>query len=351
MHKNSHAEQHYPVFLSVVMVVNSYVDQIESALQDLTKLLENSVEDYEIILIENGRTDFRDEIIEKIVGADGFYNVQMYKLRGAVSEDEATWVGIKHSLGDYVVVMDYASDDFNIILEMLKCSANGSEVVFAKNKIQQRHSFLYSIGYNVFNKLWNVVNKFNLDEDAPRFRLINKNVINFIMRQSQPEVTHRYLPATSGFTISNIEYEAPLRVLKKRVVSGSVDIGLRLIASSTRSPLRWVTSISFLGAVANLVYSVYVILIGIFKSNVVEGWVTLSLQNSGMFFCLLLVLFVLSEYILNISSALNSESRSDISREFTSSKIGRMEKLNVETINSDVWDRAKETGAKLKSGK
>ena len=338
MHKHKILEERYPVFLSVVMVVNFFSDDVEDILNNATKLIENRVEDYELILIENGRSGFDDEKISALVGPDGFYNVQIYRLTRNVSEDEASWIGIKHSLGDYVAVIDCASDDFSVILGMLEYAASGAEVVFASNKVQQRQSILYSVGSLVFNKLWLLVNKFNLEKEAPRFRLMSKNVVNFVMSQKQPEVRHRYLPATSGFTVKTIEYEAPLGLHRKRVVSGSIDIGLRLLASSTRSPLRWVAFTSFVGALANLIYSGYVILIAVFKANVADGWVTLSLQNSGMFFCVLLVLFVLSEYILNISSTLNSESGLHISKEFTSSKIGRMEQLNIEVDSLEVED-------------
>lgn len=347
MLKNTYSDQPYPVFLSVVMVVNSYIDEIDSVLQSATEVLENRVEDYELILIENGKSDLEDEKIDKIVGIDGFYNVQIYRLTSMVSEDAAAWVGIKHSLGDYVAVIDYASDEFSLILEMLEFAISGCDVVFAKNKNQQKQSLLYSIGSSIFNKIWKVINNFDLNNEAPKFRLVSKNVINFIMRQNQPEVTHRYLPATAGFAKKNIDYDAPLKFPKTRVVKGSIDIGLRLIASSTRSPLRWVTSFSFIGAFANLGYSIYVILIAFLKSDVAEGWVTSSLQNSGMFFCILLVLFVLSEYILNIASSLDSESSLDISREFTSTKIGRREKLNVESKHTKQADELESANGKI----
>ena len=34
----------------------------------------------------------------------------------------------------------------------------------------------------------------------------------------------------------------------------------------------------------NIIYSIYVLIIALVKTNVGEGWITLSLQQSGMFF-------------------------------------------------------------------
>ena len=59
--------------------------------------------------------------------------------------------------------------------------------------------------------------------------------------------------------------------------------------------MRLVTSLSLFGAIANVVYSIYVVSIGFFKTDVAPGWISLSLQQSGMFFLISLVLLVLGE--------------------------------------------------------
>lgn len=94
--------------------------------------------------------------------------------------------------------------------------------------------------------------------------------------------------------------------------------------------MRIVTSLSLFGALANLLYSVYVVLIGIFKRDVAPGWISLSLQQSGMFFLLSLVLLVLGEYILNMVRLNNEGPPYHVSQELTSARLIRKERLNVE---------------------
>jgi hypothetical protein len=84
------------------------------------------------------------------------------------------------------------------------------------------------------------------------------------------------------------------------------------------------------GAFASLAYSIYVVLIWAFKEDVAPGWVSLALQQSGMFFLISLVLLVLSEYVLEISRKANSGPAYYIADEFTSAKLTRKERLNVE---------------------
>ena len=114
----------------------------------------------------------------------------------------------------------------------------------------------------------------------------------------------------------------------------SIDRGMRLLVSTTRAPMRLVTSLSLFGAVANLVYSIYVVAIGFLKADVAPGWISLSLQQSGMFFLISLVLLVLGEYILNMASLSNEGPLYHVGQEFTSARMTRREKLNIEDAAS-----------------
>ncbi len=114
----------------------------------------------------------------------------------------------------------------------------------------------------------------------------------------------------------------------------SIDRGMRLLVSTTHAPMRLVTSLSLFGAIANVLYSIYVIAIGVFKQDVAPGWVSLSLQQSGMFLLISLVLLVLGEYILHMASLSNEGPLYHVGQEFTSVRMTRKEKLNIEDISS-----------------
>lgn len=82
-------------------------------------------------------------------------------------------------------------------------------------------------------------------------------------------------------------------------------------------------------------YSIYVLAIGILKTDVAPGWVSFSLQQSGMFFLISLVLLVLGEYILNMASLSNEGPLYHVGQEFTSARMTRREKLNIEQVASE----------------
>jgi hypothetical protein len=147
-------------------------------------------------------------------------------------------------------------------------------------------------------------------------------------------MTYRHLPATAGFARVNLNYSARPKISQAKRLGESIDRGMRLLVSTTRAPMRLVTSLSLFGAVANLVYSIYVVAIGLLKTDVAPGWISLSLQQSGMFFLISLVLLVLGEYILHMASLSNEGPLYHVGQEFTSARMTRREKLNIEEVAS-----------------
>ena len=159
---------------------------------------------------------------------------------------------------------------------------------------------------------------------------MNKSVVNFILQHPQPAMTYRHLPATGGFTHVNLTYSALPKTAYKKNLGESIDRSIRLLVSTTRIPMRIVTSLSLFGAIANLFYSTYVIAVGLFKTDVAPGWLSLSLQQSGMFLLISLVLLVLAEYMLQMFSLSNNYPLYHIGQEFNSTRITKREKLNIE---------------------
>lgn len=322
----------FPVFLSVVLVVRNQSTQLEKTLKDAEAVLATLVSDYELIIVDNASNDDSVAVLKSLTGELGLANLQVYALTKEVDADTASWVGLENALGDFVAVIDPLADDVHFLPEMLDKAVSGAEVVFASNAQKSPQSLSYSAAYAVFNGLYKQLNGVNLAKDAPHYRLLNKRVVNFILQHPQPAMTYRHLPATGGFVHANLDYSAAPKMVQTKRLWESMDRGMRLLVSTTRAPMRLVTVLSLFGAGANLIYSVYVLAIGLFKADVAPGWVSLSLQQSGMFFLISLVLLVLGEYIVNMVSLSNEGPLYHVGQEFTSARMTRHEKLNIEDV-------------------
>lgn len=324
----------FPVFISIVCVVRNQSTQIENILSGSISCIANLVSDYEIVIVDNASVDDSISVFKALAGENGLPNLQIYALTKEVDADTAAWVGLENALGDFVVVIDPMTDDIGFLPEMLEKAVSGADVVFANNEQKTAQSFAYQGAYSIFNLLYKWFNGIHLAKEAPQYRVLSKRIINFILQHPQPVMSYRHLPATGGFARINLSYSAAPKIAHTKRLGESIDRGIRLLVSTTRVPMRLVTALSLFGAIANLVYSIYVVAVALLKTDVAPGWVSMSLQQSGMFFLISLVLLVLGEYILNMVSMQNEGPLYHVGQEFTSARVTRREKLNIEVATS-----------------
>lgn len=320
----------YPLFLSVVVVSRNNVGLLWETLTALSSRLEGSVSDYELLVVDNASDDDSLLSLKDRLTNDGLPNVQVLALTKGVSFETAAWAGAEHALGDFVVVIDPLCDDVKMLAPMLGKATAGYEVVFVRNQAEKGGGWLYRLGAHTFDRLYEKLHGVRLSIDAPHFRLISRNVVNFVQRHGSPELAYRHLPATAGFSKTSVDGHWTAVRRRKRSLLDGVDRALQLLVSSTSQPMRLVTTLALLGALGNILYSLYVVLVAILKSHVAEGWVTLSLQQSGMFFLLSMVQLVLGEYITHMLSVSSREPTYHIGQEFGSMIVSRRKRLNVE---------------------
>jgi glycosyltransferase involved in cell wall biosynthesis len=331
----------FPIFLSIVLVLRNQANQLEEITTEATASISDLVSDYELIIVDNASNDDSVTILKELTSERGLPNLQVYALTKEVDVDTASWVGLENALGDFVAVFDPMVDDIRFLAEMLDKATAGADVVLAANLAKPAQGWAYRSAYAVFNHLYQFFNDIDLDKEAPQYRVLSKRVVNFILQHPQPAITYRHLPATGGFARTNLSYSAKPRRSPDKRLSESIDRGMRLLVSTTRGPMRLVTWLSLFGAGSNLLYSVYVVAIGFLKTDVAPGWITLSLQQSGMFFLISLVLLVLGEYIINMARLTNEGPLYHVGQEFTSARMTQREKLNIEEVSQQALNQAK----------
>lgn len=320
----------FPVFLSVVLIVQNQAHRLNKILQDATAFITPLVSDYEIIVIDNASNDETAAVLQDITGEQGLPNIQSYSLLKEVDHDTASWIGLENALGDFIAVIDPLTDDLSMLDKMLDKAVSGADVVFAHNEYQQPQSLLYKSAYAIFNFIYKTSNGVNLSKEAPLYRVVNKRIVNYLLQFPQPIVSYRYLPATKSFKHVNLSYQYTPPMNRPKNFKEGLNRGMRMLVSTTRTPMRLVSALCLFGATANLLYSIYIMLIALFKHDIAPGWVSMSLQQSGMFFLISLVLLVLSEYLLHMVSLTNEGPLYVVGQELTSARMTRCEKLNVE---------------------
>jgi len=323
----------FPIFLTVVCVVRNRSSSLEKWAGQIAAEIHPLVRDYDIVFVDNASDDESLAVLKQMTGADGYPNLQVYGLAKEVDLETAVCVGLESALGDYVAVFDPLHDDIGFLPEMLCEAALGADVVFAKNSMRAPQTFSYALGSALFSWVYKRTGGVDLNNEAPRYRILARKVVHFLLKHPRNSIIYRHLPATAGFATVYLSYSRGLDHLPKRRLVHSVDRAMQLLVSSNRAPMRVVTGLSLFGAYANVLYSQYVVIVALFKEDVAPGWVSMSLQQSGMFFLISLVLMVLGEYILTMVSLFGEGPTYRVAQEFASARMHRCKHANVAAAN------------------
>lgn len=318
------------IFVSLVVPIHNVQDTIEGTIKEIGEVLSKEVTDYECILVDNGSTDRTVQTLESL--SQELPNLQVYCLSTRQNRDIAVLSGMEQAIGDFVIVYQPGIDDLRVLPEMLQKTQEGYDVVLARAETGQAKSssFLYNLLSGVFMKLFQFISKLDLQQDAPRYRVLSRRVLNFILQHDSAFIMHQMLPVVSGFNKMTIDYKPSKPIPpKKTSVSQGIQRAIDLLISTSTIPIRIVTFTFTLSAVLSIMYTFVVIGIYLVKDNTAPGWTPLSLQISGLFFLLSTALAIMSEYIVRIAAMTSKQPLYFITKEFRSSILTQEQRLNV----------------------
>ncbi len=281
-------------FVSIVIITDPTTENLADSVEDLANLLGTSYTNYEVIVVDNNlklsETVKISDLLETVPC------VRVIKLSRQYSRDVCVFVGLESAIGDVVVIKD-TTDPLSLVKRFIS-EVREYDLVFGVSSKRTRAGVINNYGAKLF--YW--YNKKFLDiyipERSTYFIAFSRRALNAVTRSRQYARHIRYLARQVGYKSTEIEY-SPNQQLKqeKKKVSELIFSALELATNYSKSPLRFVSWIGFIISILNLVYAVYVISAKLFINNIAQGWTTLSLQNSIMFFFLFAILAVMCEYI------------------------------------------------------
>lgn len=324
-------------FVTVVVVVRNQANELEAALGSLVAALGAQAADYEIVVVDNASEDASLERLKALTAEAGLPNLSVFALTTVVDSDTATWMGLDSALGDFVVVFDLRRDSPEALAPLLEAAGSGADIVFATNPLAKREPLVHQMLGTCFGWMYALFHGSRFVRDAPALRLLSRAAVLLILKHPQPSVTYRQLAQLAGFQRAHIEVASPPRHPHAPPLAARLDRGIRLLITTTRAPLRSVTWLATVAAALNMLYSVYVVAVFMLKDDVAPGWTTLSLQTSGMFLLVSLILMMLGEHVLQLATSIKSGAPWQVAREWTSARTSRRRGLNVvEGPTSDV---------------
>ncbi len=317
------------IFISVVLRVRDAEEFITPALDRLVAVMEASFNYYEILIVDDASVDAtRDRVAAVQVRAR---NIQLYALARRKGDNIALTAGLDHAIGDMVVMLDPRLDPPELIPEMVERALDGAEIVYGLPRERLEGRGLQNLTLRGFVAVLAQLNNVDVPQAMSSYRLLNRSVLNYMLEAVDRHRSLMFLPALSGYPYATIEYDRLPSDGKTR----SRDTGARiakamdLLFSTSARPLRIITLMSLSISVLSLIYAVYVVLIVVVKDDIAKGWASMSLQISGLFFLVCIILAVMSEYILQILEATTHHPRYHIAAQRHSETMQIARERNV----------------------
>ncbi len=284
-------------FVSVIAPLYHNSQIVETFISEVMQVLRNNYTNYELVLVNDGS---EDNTVEKVALLLKKYEcIRLINLSRHFGNEVAISSGLDSVIGDYVVVMLPQSDPPELIPELIEQCRTGKDILIGVRQNRRGEPFWMRAGVNLFYWCGKRLCKIPLTKNATQFRVLSRQVVNALI---QVEDKYRYLRLISayvGYRSQTFIYEPIRRYRRTRAKSliESINLGLQIIFINSVNPLRLASLLSLFASFFNLIYIGYVVLIYLFKESVVEGWVTLSVQNAVMFFFISIILAILCEYV------------------------------------------------------
>ncbi len=282
-------------FISVVLITDSETQKIKPKIVRTARILKDHYANYEVVLVANGLQDTELAGVREILRTVPC--IRVIRLTRTESTDTAIYGGVEAAIGDHVCIL-YNNDPEALVPKFVEANQD-KDIVFGVAKNLKRQSAFESVGSKLFYWYNQRYVGIGIPAGSTYYMCLNRSAANALTRSNRNVRHIRHLAKLIGFDAVNLKYELPKGTIYTK--SKRRDLVLKafdMLSSYSSHPLRILTYFGILAGLLNLLYAVYVVIVNLYKpDDIAEGWTTLSLQSSAMFFILFMILAVLSEYI------------------------------------------------------
>jgi glycosyltransferase involved in cell wall biosynthesis len=316
------------IFVSVVLRVRDSEAYIGQALERLAAVMEAHFAYYEIVVVDDASTDATRARIAEVQARAR--NIQLYGLARRKGDSIALTAGLDHAIGDMIITLDPRLDPPDLIPDMVARALEGVDIVYALPRERLRSRGLGNLAVRGFTAMMARLNNVDVPQAMSSYRLLSRTVLNYMLEAVDRHRSLTFLPALSGYPYATIDYDRLTPAGGRNAAFGErVVKALDLLFSTSARPLRIITLLSLGISVLSLIYAIYSVLIFVVRDDIAKGWTSLSLQISGLFFLVCIILAVMSEYLLQVLEATTQRPRYHIATQRHSTTMAVAGERNV----------------------
>jgi polyisoprenyl-phosphate glycosyltransferase len=318
-------------FLSIVLLAGEDSDEeVSIAHSELSLIARNRSKHFEIVIMRSPRRG--SNLASSQLLQASLSNAVFIEQSARVSRNSSAVTGLRQAIGDWVLVLESSPDQRAAAEKLISEIADGYHAIFGKSFSEKRKTqrLSYRLGQKVFGLAFSAIHGSNISLEAPVFRVMSRPAVNLILSARRPEVEFRAFILTGSLPVKSVTYKLNSQE-RSTGFWESYSSAMQMLLGGTKVPMRFASLISIAGALLNVIYAVYVLVVSLVRDDVQDGWASTSLQLSSMFFLVCLVLFFISEYLLQLMPD-REHTSIHFSTQFDGDTVQVEKNLNVEKL-------------------
>jgi len=260
------------LFLSVVIPVYNSQDGLEELTSQLSKVLDELKNPYQIVLVNDFSPDQSWDIIKQVSLKNK--NILGISLRKNFGQDSAIMAGLAHATGKYIIIMD---DDLQhdpvYIPDLLKEIEKGCDVVYANYEVKKQ-TLWKNFGSWLNGKFATLVIRKPPGVYLSPFKIIRFEVAQEILKYqgAYPYVEGLLFRVTSRFSQIPIEHRERYKGKSNFTFLKSLWIWSNLVTNFSVLPLRLATLLGFATAFLGFFLSITFFFYKLIFPETPVGW-------------------------------------------------------------------------------
>ncbi|AFZ52099.1 glycosyltransferase family 2 protein [Dactylococcopsis salina] len=257
-------------------------------------------QDYEVIFIDDGSSDYSLEIIQKLNQKDD--RVKAISFSRNFGHQTAVSAGLKYSTGEIIVVMDGdLQDPPEQIINFLEQWQQGYQVVYAIRK-KRKEAWYKKLAYYSFYRLLNWMSSVKIPLDSGDFCLLDRTIVDHLNSLPERNRFVRGLRAWIGYKQIGIPYERNARLAgeAKYTFRKLIRLAFDGLINFSYRPLQVFTSLGIIVSLLSFLVAIYYLFAWILDPTVREqlpGYTSIIIAILFLGGVQLISIGILGEYI------------------------------------------------------
>jgi len=237
------------IIYSIIAPIFNELENLPVLYQRICEVMDQTNENWELLLIDDGSTDGSTGIIRDLAMKDE-------KIRPVIfarnfGHQIAVTAGLDYSRGKAVTIIDSdLQDPPEVILELIEKWKQGYEVVYAVRSEREGETWFKTFTASLFYRIIYRITDVKIPMDTGDFRLMDRKVVDVMNKMREHHRFLRGMSAWVGFKQVGVEYKRAARMAgsTKYPFKKMLKLALTAITGFSYVPLQMATYLGFISA-------------------------------------------------------------------------------------------------------